>query len=258
MSILRKIMAERRNAVEELKRGNPVEKLKEQASQRPPKKSLAGRLLTAGTNVVAEIKKASPSAGLLRGDCDPGSVSAVYAANGAVGISVLTEPGYFGGCKQDLLDVKGAVDLPVLRKDFICDAWQVFETAAWGADVLLLIIAGLDSHLLVELYHQSIECGLDVLAEAHTEEEAETALGLEKCIVGVNSRNLDTLETDLETARKVSSMIPQDRVSIAESGIKCREDIVELQERGYNGFLVGELLMKADDPGSELRALRGS
>ncbi len=249
-------MGERRAAVEEAQKSVPMEALRERAADRVHH-SLVESLGSAETSIVAEVKKASPSAGLLRPDYDAGAVAAVYEANGACGISVLTEPKHFLGSAAHLEAVRAAVSLPVLRKDFMCDPYQVFEAAAWGADVILVIAAALDDGLMRNLYDTARELGLDVLAESHSGEELERALALEDAIVGVNSRNLKTLKTDLGVARGLSDRIPADRLSVAESGIKTRADIEGLSGAGYSGFLIGESIVGQEDPGAKLRELLG-
>ena len=253
MNILETIITERRADVEKRRLEVSVEALAEQATQRTHH-SLVERLSSGnGTQIIAEVKKASPSAGVLVEDYKPAETAAIYEASGAAGISVLTEPNHFSGKGEDLQQVREAVDLPILRKDFICDEYQVREAAAWGADVVLLIVAGLDKTLLHELYATCISCGLEVLVESHTAGELEIALELEDAIVGVNSRNLSTLVTDLAVAKDLSCMIPDDRIAIAESGIKSRGDIENLERCGYSGFLVGESLLKASAPSAQLK-----
>ncbi|MDP6490412.1 MAG: indole-3-glycerol phosphate synthase TrpC [Kiritimatiellia bacterium] len=256
MDILQQIMGERRAAVDVARREVSVEALRERAAGRVHH-SLEEALGREGTSIVAEVKKASPSAGLLRPDYDPGAMAGIYEANGACGISVLTEPKHFLGSADHLAAVRAAVSLPVLRKDFMCDPYQVLEAAAWGADVVLLIVAALEDGLMRDLYDTARELGLDVLAESHNEEELERALRLEDAILGVNSRNLKTLKTDLATAHALSGRVPPDRLSLAESGIKTRHDIEGLTGAGYSGFLIGESIVGHDDPGAKLRELRG-
>jgi indole-3-glycerol phosphate synthase len=156
------------------------------------------------------------------------------------------------GSEQDLRNVRKVVDIAVLRKDFLCDVYQVYEAAAWGADVILLIIAGLEWSQLKKLYKAAIQIGLEVLVEAHTGDEVKMALELDNVIIGVNSRNLKTLRTDLSNIKRLAPLIPADRLSIAESGIKTRSEIDELRGLGYKGFLVGEVLMKCADPMAKL------
>ena len=201
------------------------------------------------------MKKASPSAGLLCKDYNPADIAREYERSGAIGISVLTEPRHFLGSDDDLCQVCKAVSLPVLRKDFICDKYQVYESAVLGADVILLIAAALDSYSLKELYTVALSIGLETIIEVHTLEELDTVLPLEKGIVGVNSRNLRTLKTDLSVARELVRSIPSGRIAIAESGIRSRKDIEELQALGYKGFLVGESLMKSANFGTQLRTM---
>jgi len=257
MDILHTIMSERRADAAAARSEVPLEELQELAAGRVHHGLRDVLESTEATCVVAEVKKASPSAGLLRPEYNPAGTAALFAAHGASGISVLSEPRHFLGSAQHLRDVRDAVDLPVLRKDFICDAYQVAETAAWGADVVLLILAALSEEESDTLHAAAQEYGLDVLAEAHTAGEVERAVRLEKAVIGVNSRNLQTLETDLSVAEELAERIPADCLSIAESGIKCRSDIESLEALGYRGFLVGEALMAAPDPGAKLDELRG-
>ena len=258
MNILKSIMAERRADVEAARRRVSLGALRKLAQNRTHH-SLTERLAeTSATRVIAEMKKASPSAGLLRKDYRPADIARTYEKAGATGISVLTEPHHFLGGEQHLREVRQAVDLPVLRKDFMCDVYQVYEAAAWGADVILLIAAALESDHLRLLYEEAMWCGLDVIVEAHTVQEVEAALALEKAIVGINNRNLKTLKTDLSNTRQLSGSIPRDRLSIAESGIRTRAHITELEKLGYNGFLIGEVMMRAKDPGTKLMELTGS
>lgn len=215
-------------------------------------RSLIRRLREGGVSIVAELKKASPSAGLLRSDYRPAETASAYERAGAAGISVLTEPRHFLGSVDDLVAVRNAVDVPVLRKDFTCHARHVEEAAQLGADVVLLIVAALDESLLVELYRLAESLGLETLVETHSIEELPAALSLDNAIIGVNSRNLKTLKTDLSVARSMAVEIPKDRVSIAESGIKSRDEVRELMELGYDGFLIGETLMRAENPAGKL------
>lgn len=257
MDILEQIMEERKADVAEAKKRAPLDALKERAKDRTHRSLSAKLTAPDGTKIIAEMKKASPSAGLLREDYDPEELAHIYAESGAAAVSVLTEPNHFQGCEQDLVNVRNAVRLPVLRKDFICDVYQVYETAAWGADIILLIAAGLEAGRMREIYDASLECGLEVLAEAHTADETRQVLGLEQAIVGINSRNLRTLKTDLKITEKLADVIPPDRLSIAESGIKSRFEVEQLEKLNYNGFLVGEAVLCGPDPGMVLKELIG-
>jgi len=257
VNILDRIIDERRADVVRARAATPIEALRERAPTREHHSLVQALGQPGATHIVAEMKKGSPSAGLLRESYHPAEIARSYARNGAVGVSVLTEARHFQGCEQHLRDARTAVSLPILRKDFFCDPYQVVESAAWGADVVLLIVAALDVSTIRRLYEEALGWGLEVLAEAHTEAQVETALELEEAIVGVNSRDLKTLRTDLSVARGLARQIPAARVSIAESGIKERCDIEDLESAGYNGFLIGESLMAAPDPASKLRELLG-
>jgi len=257
MNILEKFMRERLEAVAEAKRNIPLEQLCAAAAGRVHhslKASISGR---EGPAIIAEMKKASPSAGLLRPDYDPSGIARSYKTNGAVAISVLTEPRHFLGCEDDLRKVRAVVDLPILRKDFMCDTYQIAEAAAWGADIILIIAAMLEDDQMRRLYDCALEFGLEVLAEVHTRDELERVLPLEDAVVGVNSRNLKTLKTDLATAHELAKYIPDDRISVAESGISRRAEIEDLERAGYQAFLIGEALVSGDDPGGRLRELVG-
>ncbi|MBU0714089.1 MAG: indole-3-glycerol phosphate synthase TrpC [Verrucomicrobia bacterium] len=262
-SFLQSIIAERRNDARQASAHLPLERLERIVAGLPKIRSLKERLTCAQARgcqagIIAEVKKASPSAGLLCKVYDPAAVARTYEQAGAVGVSVLTEPRHFLGRDEDLKQVRQAVNLPILRKDFVSDPYQVFETRALGADVILLITAGLEDHLLNELYSIALAIGLDVIVEVHTRDEMDRILSLDQAIIGVNSRNLNTLKTDLEQARDLAPLIPPGRLAIAESGIKSRHTIEDLQARGYKGFLIGETLMKSDNAAATLRALLGS
>ena len=256
MDVLARIMAERRAAVQTDQAAVPLAQLEKRAAGRVHHSLIASLRAGTGTAILAEVKKASPSAGLLRPEYDPAALAASYAAAGAVGISVLTEPLHFLGSAQHVQAVRAAVNLPILRKDFMCDPYQVAEAAAWGADVILLIAAALTREQMVLLYRAAQDHGLDVLAEVHDRHELEQVLGLERAVIGVNSRNLKTLKTDLATARSLVAHIPGERLAIAESGIRSRQEIEELEALGYSGFLIGESLLRQADPGMALGLLR--
>jgi len=257
MNFLEHIVKARRRDVEAAKRVIPLAALRRQASSRQHR-SLAKRLLEAAPpRIIAEVKKASPSAGLLRSDYNPAAIARRYEECGAVGVSVLTEPRYFQGHGRHLQEVRSAIDLPVLCKDFIVDAYQIAEAAVWGADAVLLIVPALDVHTLRSLYDEARGLGLEVIAEVHGEPELNTALDLPEAILGVNSRDLRTLSTDLAVARKLVRKIPAGRLRLAESGIRTPGQIQELQALGYHGFLIGETLLREYNPGTKLMELRG-
>jgi len=188
---------------------------------------------------------------------DPGQIAAVYEQAGAAGISVVTEPRHFRGVDGDVAAARAAAALPVLRKDFYSEPYQIYESAALGADAVLLIAAGLDFSQLRDLYIIALAIGLEVVVEVHTADELEMVLPLAKAIIGVNSRNLQSMKTDLNVTRELSRIIPPDRLAMAESGIRTRRDVRELRELGYRGFLIGEALMQSANPGLLLRMLLG-
>ncbi|MEI6971873.1 MAG: indole-3-glycerol phosphate synthase TrpC [bacterium] len=258
MNLLEQILADRRKDIARAKKAMPAENFRDAIRHRKHR-SLTDRLRAGGmSRVIAEVKKASPSAGLICRRYDPAATARIYEEGGAVAVSVLTEPGHFMGRTEHMAAVREAVSLPILRKDFICDPYQVGETAASGADVLLLIAAALSPDLMRSLYEEALRCGLEVIAEAHTAAELRMVLGLEDAIIGVNSRNLATLKCGLSVVQRLAGLIPQKRLCIAESGIRTRADVVTLEKRGYNGFLVGEALLKDGNPLAKLKELRGA
>jgi indole-3-glycerol phosphate synthase len=257
MDLLESIMAERKADVEAARGSVPLEQLLEEAQDRTHHSLSEALLSRSGACIVAEMKRASPSAGLLREDYDPAALARTYARAGASAVSVLTEPRHFLGAERHLRQAREAVALPILRKDFICEPYQVAEAAAWGADVVLLIAAALSQPLLWALHEQALALGLDVLAETHSADEVDLVLGLDRAIIGVNSRNLRTLKTDLSVARRLAERIPPGRLAIAESGISDRAEVVELAGAGYDGFLIGEAIVGGQDPGGALAELLG-
>jgi indole-3-glycerol phosphate synthase len=217
--------------------------------------ALRARIDAQGVAVIAECKKASPSKGVIRADYDPAAIARGYAAGGATCISVLTDERFFQGQDADLGAVRAAVDLPLLRKDFIVDPYQVYEARALGADCILLIAAALGDEDLRGLATLAGDLGLDVLLEVHDREELGRALALRAPLIGVNNRDLRTFRTDLNTTTGLLKDVPFDRTLVTESGILTREDVARLREHGVRAFLVGEALMKTPDPGAELRRM---
>lgn len=207
--------------------------------------------------IIAEVKKASPSRGLIRADFDPVKIASAYADGGATAVSVLTEPRFFQGSLDHLAAVRKAVALPLLRKDFVIDAYQVVEARAWGADAVLLIVAILEDGPLCELLAAAADVGVDALVEAHTAHEVERAVDARATLIGINNRDLRTFVTSLETAERLGKLVPDTAVRIAESGIETQDDIARLESAGFHAFLIGESLMRAPDPAARLRQLYG-
>lgn len=222
-----------------------------------PKNALRRALSDSGRiNIIAEIKRASPSKGVINDKIEAPETALQYARGGACAISVLTEEDFFAGSLRDLEQVRGAVNLPILRKDFVFDEFQIFEAAAAGADAILLIVAMLDYPTLKRLYSLAEdELGLDALVEVHTLKELEIAAKLNPRLIGVNNRDLNTFEVSLEVSRELIRHKPENAVMIAESGLNNQADILRLKAEGYSGFLIGETLMKSGDPENELRKL---
>lgn len=205
--------------------------------------------------VIAEIKKASPSKGLLRERFDPAAIAGSYARHGAACLSVLTDKQFFQGRAEDLSAARDACDLPVLRKDFVVEVYQVYESRAIGADCILLIVAGLDLARMRELEAAARSVGMGVLVEVHSRGELDLALQLETVLVGINNRDLRSFETKLETTLALAPLVPSPRISVTESGILSPRDVEELRRGGVQAFLVGEAFMRAPDPGAELARL---
>jgi indole-3-glycerol phosphate synthase len=234
------------------------EKLKAACSQQPPVRGFINVLHAAaekGPAVIAEVKKASPSAGVIRENFNPAAIAASYEAGGATCLSVLTDEPYFQGHRDYLQQARDACTLPLLRKDFIIDRWQVYESRCLGADCILLIVAALEKAQLHDLFSLAGDIGLDVLVEVHDEGELEIALGLDNALIGVNNRDLHAFTTDLGTSERLKALLPADRMLVTESGIRDRADVERMRNAGINAFLVGEAFMRADDPGLALNQL---
>ena len=254
---LKKILETTRISVSERKKISPLSKLESRSvdveSTRGFKNSLIKSVEKNNIAVIAEMKKASPSLGLIRKEYEPEELAQHYAKANAACLSVLTDEPFFQGSIEHLTSVRKSVDLPLLRKDFIIDEYQVYESRFQGADCILLIAAALTQNQLKDYYQLAIELKLDVLVEVHTYEEVEKALSINANLIGINNRNLKTFEVDLETTKHLTQYIPQEVLVVSESGIKTREDVQKICSYGVSIFLVGEAFMKADNPGSELK-----
>ena len=257
--LLAAIVAATRRIVEVREAREPAAALARRAEQvatRPDR--LAAALRRPGRiHVIAECKRRSPSRGVLRADYDPASIARGYAEAGAAAISVLTEPTFFDGAVAHLQAVREAVAVAVLRKDFTVSAYQLLEAKAAGADAVLLIVAALEPRELASLGARAAALGLDALVEVHDEEELTIAIDAGARIVGVNNRDLRTLEVDVEASERLIARMPREIIAVSESGLRTAEDLVRLRARGYHGFLIGERFMTEPDPGGALRALLG-
>lgn len=259
--ILQKICATTSGVVQGRKEKLSLQDIKARISgAEPPRgyiKALRRNAESGKLALIAEVKKASPSKGLIRADFDPAQIARIYEQSGATCLSVLTDEAYFQGHDDYLIAVKNAVSLPVLRKDFMLEDYQIYESRMLGADCILLIVAALDDSRLYDLYTLSRELGMDALIEVHDAEELERAKALKPAMIGVNNRNLKTLAVDINTSRLLAPSIPQDCMKVAESGLSGNAEIKALQDCGYAAFLVGESLMRQDDIGAATRALLG-
>ena len=256
--VLTKICAIKRGVVAKRKAATPLAEIERQAKSASAPRGFAAALSAKaerGYALIAEIKKASPSAGLIRADFDPAALARAYQAGGAACLSVLTEEDHFQGSDAHLQAARAAVNLPVIRKDFMLEPYQVVEARALGADCILLIMAALDDAQAAELEDCARQWHLDVLIEVHDETELSRALKLKSPLIGVNNRNLKTLTTDLATTERLAALLPKDRVLVAESGLKTAADLARMARSGARRFLIGESLMRHSDVAAATRAL---
>lgn len=259
--ILQRILATKHDEVRLARERVPLAQLRTNAGAAGAPRDFTGALRAAiamgRSAVIAEVKKASPSKGVLRADFDPAAIGASYARHGAACLSVLTDMQYFQGAPEYLQQARTASGLPVLRKDFIIDDYQIVEARSWGADAILLIVAALDRARLHALEEAAHDLGMAVLVEVHDASELELALQLKTSLIGINNRNLRTFETRLEVTLDLLPRIGPERVVVTESGILARADVARMRAAGVNAFLVGEAFMRAEDPGAELARLFG-
>lgn len=259
--ILTQIVAHKKREVAASEERRPVSTLQKAVEQRSDFRPFFEALHIpgpGGVNIIAEIKRASPSKGVIRVDLDPAAFARSYAAGGAAALSVLTDAAFFRGSAEDLTLARGAVSLPVLRKDFVVSEYQIWESAALGADAVLLIVRILTSDQLQAYRHLAETIGLDVLVEVHTPDDLELAMAAGARLIGINNRNLASFETDLRTAVRLVARMGTDHVPVAASGIQERRDIELNLTAGIFNFLIGEHLVRKDDPAAFLRILRGA
>jgi len=253
---LDKIVAEKLKEVEQRQKAAPLPELRAAIMERPAPLDLAAALSGDSLRLIAEVKRASPSRGVIRADLDPVKLAGSYARCGAAAISVLTESRYFGGSREDLQAIKRALpDIPLLRKDFILEPYQIFESCAWGADAVLLIVAILDDTQLEELLSLSHALGMQCLVEVHNRSELKRALAVDARIIGINNRDLDTMKVDINVTGQLRPPIPRGRIVVSESGIKGRDEVQKLKEWKVNAILVGEALVTADDVAAKIKEL---
>ncbi|MBI5467493.1 MAG: indole-3-glycerol phosphate synthase TrpC [Deltaproteobacteria bacterium] len=262
--MLDEIVQAKKEALEHIKKYSTIDRLKQRigAEFRNPKdlaSALAPREGAAAIRIIAEIKRASPSMGVIKHDFMPAEIARIYEANGAAAVSILTEEKYFKGNIEYLAAIRRNLKIPALRKDFIFDEYQVYESRVYGADAILLIAAILDQSRLVDLMALAKELGMSVLVEVHDEKELERALDTDARVIGINNRDLKTFKTDLNTTVRLIPYVPKDRVLVSESGINTFQDILMLRQHGVEAFLIGEALMREDNMhiGRKLKELRG-
>lgn len=257
--ILQRIIATKRTEIARASEAEPIEALRDRAAKAAKVRDFVGAMRSTIASgrpaVIAEVKKASPSKGLLRANFDPASIAKSYAAAGAACLSVLTDAEYFQGHGSHLAQARAACALPVLRKDFIVDEYQVYEARAMGADCILLIVAALEPAKMLELEALATALGMAVLVEIHDRDELRAALALKTPLLGINNRNLRTFETRLETTYGLLADMPTGRIVVTESGIGLSDDVKNMRKQGVNAFLVGEAFMRAEDPGKVLSNL---
>lgn len=258
-TILKKILARKAQEVASRRASVSLADLEARITEQTPARGFAAalhaRVSAQRPAVIAEVKKASPSKGVIREDFHPSQIAASYADGGATCLSVLTDVDFFQGADEYLREARAACELPVLRKDFTVDSYQVVEARAIGADAILLIVAALEDAQMAELAQTAAEVGVDVLVEVHNRSELERALELSTPLVGINNRDLHTFDTRLETTLELLPHIPPERIVITESGIHTRDDVARMRDHAVLSFLVGEAFMRAEEPGEQLQAL---
>ena len=257
--ILHRILQRKREEVDARVASIPLSELELRIAEQPVARGFAdamrAKMSVNAPAVIAEIKRASPSQGVIRDVFWPSEIAISYANGGATCLSVLTDVDFFQGSDDYLRQAREACSLPALRKDFTIDAYQVYEARSLGADCILLIVAALDDATLHSLCDLAKQLGMDVLVEAHAADEVDRALKTSASLIGINNRDLRTFETSLDTTLSLLKKVPSDRVLVTESGIRTRDDVARMRDAGVHAFLVGEIFMRADDPGAELKRL---
>lgn len=257
MTILDRILEAKRAEIAAARERVPLTSLEAQAADAPPVRDFVGALRAKKPAVIAEVKKASPSRGVLRENFDPAAIAASYEKGGAACLSVLTDRQFFQGDPAHLIAARAACSLPALRKDFVIDPYQVLESRSYGADCILLIAACLTLQQMTALEQAASDLRMAVLVEVHDADELQNALQLKTPLLGINNRNLKTFETRLETTLGLLGAVPKDRIVVTESGILSTADVDRMRKAGVNAFLVGEAFMRAPDPGAALSAIFG-
>lgn len=254
--ILSRIIEEKKRNIEDAKKAKPAEELMREIKNVCVRSSFKKNISRPHhMNLIAEIKKASPSRGILRGDFNPSRIAVTYQAGGASAISVLTDERFFEGRLEYIKKIKENISLPILRKDFIIDEYQIYESVAAGADAILLIAELLSSNELSHFYSIASSLGLDVLMEVHNEEDVEKALATGASMIGINNRDLHTFKIDIGVTQKLVRLLPQNKIKVSESGIRSHEDVMLLKSVGVNAVLIGEAFMEADDIASKMREI---
>jgi indole-3-glycerol phosphate synthase len=257
MNVLERILGDTRDEVARRRRDVPLSNLEQALAARGDERPFSEALARPGVSIIAEHKRRSPSAGTIREGAAVADVVCAYERGGAAALSILTEPHHFGGSLEDLREARATTRLPILRKDFVVDPYQLYEAAAAGADAVLLIVAALDRDDLARLYAEARAIDLDVLVEVHDEEELEAALEIDAAVIGINNRDLSDFRVDLDRTFELLADVPAGKTVVSESGIATRDQLAELERVGVDAVLIGTLLMRSIDPETAVRSLLG-